>query len=518
MMPAPPSQDLSDGAARKLDELAAVLRTLDLQPPHLDWALAVASSALFDAGHYRASHEDARATRLHPALHFAMSDPEQCRNPGPGFDTRFYIERSPDLVGSGLNGFVHYLLYGAAEGRPARAVPDERSFETAAPSFASRRDFPVPPAPDLFRAPDEGPRVTLVTDGLDRAALLDEGVGGLALAVMLARRHRAGLRIHTRSRPPDAATFAVVNQQHRLSWSRNVDFGTAANPDAGAIPAGNADLFVTTSWAATAALLQVVSATRIIVLLARDERAEAQPGDERLRCGETLATPGLTHVVQGSALAHHLASGPTPLVVGHGSPVVVDPVLVPADRSEAVPPRSSSRRLLLCYADVARPRSLFWRSVEAISAALRDEVLVPAEWDVAFVGPDGASIGLPGDLRPMDLAEASWADLVATGRQVSIGLRLDDAPYETFSPHRALTASGILVSGRPGPASGTSRWDDVVTDLSAAGLVEGLRVAKTRLDDRSGTLPDPFGHRQAYDWQEMLLPVVKRLFPIPGLA
>ena len=51
-----------------------------------DRARLLTSSPLFDAEWYRATYADVAAAGVDPALHFVLTGPDECRNPGPGFD------------------------------------------------------------------------------------------------------------------------------------------------------------------------------------------------------------------------------------------------------------------------------------------------------------------------------------------------------------------------------------------------------------------------------------------------
>ncbi len=78
----------------------------------------------FDPAWYRAQH------RLLPGQgclqHFLQHRHHGAVSPLPEFDAAFYRMGSPDVVRAGMDPFEHYLVQGAAEGRPASA-----GFDTA---------------------------------------------------------------------------------------------------------------------------------------------------------------------------------------------------------------------------------------------------------------------------------------------------------------------------------------------------------------------------------------------------
>ena len=80
------------------------------------------------------------------ADHYRHEGWREGRNPTPVFDTSHYVSSYPDVVESGQNPFLHYLIYGRAEGRlpcpaeppastdwepPVRAWPDRSNDQTS---------------------------------------------------------------------------------------------------------------------------------------------------------------------------------------------------------------------------------------------------------------------------------------------------------------------------------------------------------------------------------------------------
>jgi SAM-dependent methyltransferase len=80
------------------------------------------ASGLLDADWYRARYPDVAASGMDPALHYLRYGAAEGRDPSPGFDTRGYLARYPDVARQALNPLLHYVRHGAAEGR----IPRER--------------------------------------------------------------------------------------------------------------------------------------------------------------------------------------------------------------------------------------------------------------------------------------------------------------------------------------------------------------------------------------------------------
>ena len=74
-------------------------------------------SALLDPVWYRQTYPDLRDTPVDVARHYLEHGAAEGRNPGPFFDTNFYLGQNPDVVAAGMNPLVHYIRYGAKEAR-----------------------------------------------------------------------------------------------------------------------------------------------------------------------------------------------------------------------------------------------------------------------------------------------------------------------------------------------------------------------------------------------------------------
>jgi hypothetical protein len=72
---------------------------------------------LFDRDWYLARYPDVRSAGVDPVLHYLDWGAAEGRNPSPSFDTEWYASGNPDVRRAGLNPLVHYLRYGQREGR-----------------------------------------------------------------------------------------------------------------------------------------------------------------------------------------------------------------------------------------------------------------------------------------------------------------------------------------------------------------------------------------------------------------
>jgi hypothetical protein len=88
-----------------------------------DLAQLIVESGLFDPVWYLDSNEDARVSGLDPAVHFLRFGASQGRNPSPLFCMAAYEKRYPDVVAANFNPLVHFLEHGIKENRRFSPVP-----------------------------------------------------------------------------------------------------------------------------------------------------------------------------------------------------------------------------------------------------------------------------------------------------------------------------------------------------------------------------------------------------------
>lgn len=75
----------------------------------------------FDAQYYKANNPDVVADEHELVTHFMTVGWREGRNPSPNFSVDFYCETYVDIADNRINPFLHYVLYGKAEGRRTSA-------------------------------------------------------------------------------------------------------------------------------------------------------------------------------------------------------------------------------------------------------------------------------------------------------------------------------------------------------------------------------------------------------------
>lgn len=79
----------------------------------------------FDADFYLAINSDVAAAGVDPVLHYVKFGAKEGRDPSPNFSTVRYLEHHPDLSAFGTNPYYHYLLSGAKQQNQAERSDGE---------------------------------------------------------------------------------------------------------------------------------------------------------------------------------------------------------------------------------------------------------------------------------------------------------------------------------------------------------------------------------------------------------
>ncbi len=81
------------------------------------WKKIIEKSGLFDVKYYLFTYPDVRLKDINPIMHYIKYGANEGRNPSKEFHTSFYLEMYPDVKKSKMNPLVHYILYGKKENR-----------------------------------------------------------------------------------------------------------------------------------------------------------------------------------------------------------------------------------------------------------------------------------------------------------------------------------------------------------------------------------------------------------------
>ena len=77
---------------------------------------------------YLEKNPEAVASGMDPLAHYVLRGAKEGRDPHPLFETRFYLEKNLDVATSGVNPLAHYMLQGAKEGRDPHPLFDTKFY------------------------------------------------------------------------------------------------------------------------------------------------------------------------------------------------------------------------------------------------------------------------------------------------------------------------------------------------------------------------------------------------------
>jgi hypothetical protein len=495
-------------------------------------------ATFFDENWYLERYPDvaAKAHELGPLEHFVQQGAAEGRDPNPAFHSTWYLSTYPDVAQGGLIAIDHFVEWGAAEGRPPfkdfnydlyrqqASLPQASNLEayrhyliqgraaglhaSSAPSFAEllRNQYLSLEPLRVYEAPHLGPRVTMVTDSINKGSLYGGVATAIILAALLARRLGGDLRLVTRTEPADATAIGMILRTHGVYWTGNVEC-LYSPPGLGGrdIPIDREDFFVTTSWWTTRATRSAVPPRRIVYMLGEDERLFYPAGDDHLLCAETLSDPEIFYAVNSNILFDHLqANGLAPGGVAF-EPAFSSVAYYPEKR-----PLTNEKRQFFFYGRPNNLRNLYWRGVSAIAAAIEEGVFEPGEWDFCFLGKDMTEMLLPRGVRPRIMNDASRDEYLKLVRHVDVGLSLIYTPHPSYPPFDLAASGAVVVTNRFGSSKvDLSRYSPNIlcVEPTLPGLVAGLRSAVALAGNHDVRFSNVTRFAMPRDWETALTPV-----------
>ncbi len=473
----------------------------------------IESSPLFDRAYYLDSNPDVVAAGVNPVVHYLNHGVAENRNPSAQFDNQDYLRRYPDVAQRRINPLLHYLRHGGTEGR--KPSSDALVSKTGEPQTLVRlraesliqlrplRVFLTPPVPRR--------RLTLLTDSISRGSLFGGVATSIMFAALLAQSLEASLRIVTQTEPAEAGSVMALLRENSIPWDENIEFAFTDRYGAEEkeIDLRSDDLFITTSWWTTYNALAGVPSTQIIYFLQEDERMFYPHDDKHLLCSELMRTPSLRIVVNSQLLHMHLVAE------GFESIGRQDLWFEPAfpHATEATGPAEGNKHLFLFYARPSIGRNLFIRGMEAITAALEQNILDPAYWEFCFVGRDLEDICLPRGVIPTLLQSIPWPEYCALVKRVDLGLSLMYTPHPSYPPLDLAAAGAVVVTNQYPPKTSLTQYSpnilcvDPRLDQLVSALAEGAALAVDLPRRRANHALN----RLERSWQQSFAPVLKRL-------
>lgn len=386
----------------------------------------------------------------------------------------------------------------------------EALFRDAAvtPAALEHARFPNLRAIRTFSAPSSERRVTMVTDSVGRSSLFG-GVGtAVLLGAHLANRLDAQFRVVTRTERSSPSNIDQVLSAYGVSLRREPQFHLAHIDDpAAAVDVGDNELFLTTSWWTTAALLKGVSPSSIVYLLQEDERMFYAFGDDRLRCEALLSRRDLRFVVNSRLLLDHLVSSGLPHLQEQA--IAFEPAF-PANVFHRRPRNEpAARKRFFFYARPHNARNLFYLGVQTIEAAIRSGVLAPQEWEFVLIGRDVPNIDFGPDVKLTKIDRLDWSGYAEFCGGVDLALSLMYTPHPSYPPLDLAASGAVVVTTQFGNKQDLSHYSRNI--LAAPPDVDSLVDALRRGAELAGSAQREANYRATalpQDWKAVFDPVL----------
>jgi hypothetical protein len=105
--------------ASRSDSVRRTVRNVSrlLSPRRLTSACIVARSTLFHEAYYAARNPDVGLSGVHPLIHYVLWGAFEGRRPNVVFDPAYYLEQYPDVARAGLEPLSHFVVHGTREQR-----------------------------------------------------------------------------------------------------------------------------------------------------------------------------------------------------------------------------------------------------------------------------------------------------------------------------------------------------------------------------------------------------------------
>ncbi len=318
-------------------------------------------------------------------------------------------------------------------------------------------------------------RVSLVTDSINSGSLYGGVATSLIFSALLANRLKATLRIITRTERSRPDNFEHILSVCGITLEGEVEFRLAAFYDQNyQIDILPEEIFVTTSWWTTAAVLPCVSASQIIYLLQEDERMFYPFGDERLKCEAILRNTEIRFLINTKLLYVYLLEQELHNIGLRGA------WFEPAFPSAVFPAHVADPQMKKRFLFYARPnnvRNLFYHGLDVIEKAVTQGVLNPDTWEIILVGKDIPAVSFSGHL-PIRHENMTWSQYAALIGTIDLGLVLMYSPHPSYPPLDLAASGAVVVTNRYANKKDLSGYSPNIlcSDLEPDALVDALRV------------------------------------------
>jgi hypothetical protein len=423
---------------------------------------------------------------------------------------------------------VRQKLGAAVAGQPVQAIQEAAAIhgavnraKTTVPVVLGQR-FSAQEPLRTFTIPQPAlARISLVTDSIGSGSLFG-GVGtALLFAALLANRMNATLRIVTRTEVPSPSNAALILSANGIELRHEIQFAFAPHSgvDTGLLPPAEAqasldlhpgELFITTSWWTTAAMLVSVPSTSIIYLLQEDERMFYPFGEERVQCERVLSNEQMRFVINTQLLYDHLVATGLGNLVRNG--LWFEPSF-PKTLFHQRQREPGGKKRFFFYARPNNPRNLFHIGLDVIDRAVNEGVLDLAQWDIFLVGKDIPNVTFGDGYTPERCEGLDWeayADLAGT---IDLGLCLMYTPHPSYPPFDLAASGAVVVTNKFANKQDLSNYSKNIlcAELETEALVDALREGVMLANDKEARNRNLAGNGLAADWAHSFEPMLQSL-------
>lgn len=110
----------------------------------------IRKSTLFDSAYYLKQNPDVAETGANPLVHYLKFGAQEGRNPHPLFDSSFYLAQNQDVAEAGVNPLSHFIRFGADEGREPKSFNGQYKLIKKSALFDT--EYYLKQNPDLAKA------------------------------------------------------------------------------------------------------------------------------------------------------------------------------------------------------------------------------------------------------------------------------------------------------------------------------------------------------------------------------
>lgn len=440
----------------------------------------------FSSQWYLDQHPEVAEAGTNPLVHYVTEGVVLGYDPTPYFETEWYLSEYLDVAAAGVNPLTHYLRRGADEGRLPNArglaldggPAPQRPVKTVEALLAERnhdlRPLRVIPGPDV-------PRINLVTDSVGSDSLFGGVATAVVLATLWAERTGRRLRIVTRHAAPDGSGLEGLFRTIGRRPARQPELAFVPPGPGDFLDAGDDDLFLTTSWWTTAAVLRTVPADRVVYILQEDERSFYALGNQSIAAAATMDHPDLRVVVNTAGLLEHLAG--TGLENLNRTGVAFEPSAAAFLRPGRLLATGETCNLFF-YARPNNPRNLFDMGLAAIDGAVEAGHLPADRWRIHMVGRDVPNFTFCDGSAPVVHDSLGWHEYRELLGSMDVGVSLMASPHPSYPPLDLAAGGSVVVTNtwRGKPDLSVLGGRVVTAEPTASALVEAIGKATVLLD------------------------------------